>query len=193
MHYPTRWDYIPRIVFGRLIRQGGFRPSRRHNGRTLLDVGYTEYAQYVHLSDGLKSPVYSIYERMAGEEEPIGPPTLVAEVGYSQDVAGLENNAARYISKSNGNIRVVITLELGFGVSQGVMCLQKATWSHWEADEEEQHEPNVLEMSFQGISLGDYRRIPESTTMARHAPMPACLARRTAAYQVCFSSSDWSD
>ncbi len=145
----------------------------------LLDVECADYTQCIHLTDGLKSPAYSIYERMIEEGGPKGLPTLVAEVGYSEDVGRLENDAARYISKSKGIIQAVITLELGFGVANGVMRLQKATWSHWEAEGENCRRMRDLGATTQGMSLNAVGASVEETW----------VAQQTATYQVWFSTS----
>lgn len=140
-----------------------------------MDRGCIERPQHVHLTDGFKSPAYAIHEKIVREGNIVSLPSLLVEIGTPDVFGRLDNDAARYILESNNSVRMVVTIELAFGASaEETSLLQKATWSHWEA--EEGLTGNPLETSLQQMSL------------TQEAHDSARFASRTAAYQVCGSS-----
>ncbi|KAJ3490369.1 hypothetical protein NLI96_g1483 [Meripilus lineatus] len=139
VHWPTRWDAIPKTIFARLIHQGLFQPNRMHNGHTLFDVGDIDIAQTVRLLDGIKCPVFRIHPRQGlGGSNITNDPTFVIEVGFSSQRQQLHRNAARYICMSGGEINIASSLELDFfEFPDGSLVLMKAVWSNWRLQSEE--------------------------------------------------------
>lgn len=62
-------------------------------------------------------------------------PGLVVEISYSQDGKNLDKLAWQYIQGSNGNIRAVIGIDIGYGAKASTVSLWRPYYYREEGDE----------------------------------------------------------
>jgi hypothetical protein len=91
----------------------------------------------VDLEDGIKSPDFSLYEDHP-TKQPLTQawPTVVWEVGYSEDEKRLAHDLGRYVACSLGRVRLAIGLKIerNCAVAGQPRGLKKVTCAFWEAD-----------------------------------------------------------
>ena len=131
VNYPSAGHEIISDVFDELRAQG-----LSYDREFICDSGTAD----VHLTDGCKSPDYSLYNTVAfqNSESPrdsarrTSSPTVVWEVAYSESSRKLARDAARLICGSQGEVLLAIALNIEHLPNRK---LKSVTCAFWEMDD----------------------------------------------------------
>lgn len=116
-------------VFVELARNNHLYPPL-YNGSRIFPGGSAD----VILSQGIKSPDYSLYERRKNGVVKTKP-TIVWEVAYSESASKLALDCARHLCLSRGQVRLAVAVDIVHqDKSSRPRILKSVTWSHWEID-----------------------------------------------------------
>jgi hypothetical protein len=146
VRYPTFGHEIMSALFVKLAQDSKDLPQFYASQLGGTDVGSTLYvggSANVQLEDGMKSPDFSLYEEHPEEELVMKAwPTVVWEVGYSEDVVKLAKDVGRFVACSVGRVQLAIAVKLEHdrpekaGQLRGP--LKKVTCAFWEVDDIEE-------------------------------------------------------
>jgi hypothetical protein len=101
-----------------------------YNDRIIWTYGQAN----IYLTQGTKSPDYSLYDLPKGSNEVESTPTLACEVASSESETKLHLDAARLICLSRALILLVIAVKITYQPNSSPRKLLRVTWSHWEPD-----------------------------------------------------------
>jgi len=137
--YPTSPGHeIMSDVFHLLACAGRSYPTTKYQGSKITQCGTAD----VKLTCGHKAPDFSLYElkdtaESEADKDDNSTPTVVWEVGYSENVKKLALDAARHICLTRGRVLLVITIDIiheDNRVNGGSRRLKEVKWAHWEMD-----------------------------------------------------------
>jgi len=132
VRFPSIGHKIMSNLFHVIAKSGTGYPER-YGSSTIIESGSAD----IHHDSGYKSPDLSLYEVNDNNPSKIldsTTPTIVFEVVYPQPTRSVVLEAARHIYLTQGEVQLVVAIDIVHKANTNPRELKSVTWSHWEED-----------------------------------------------------------